>query len=70
MERASAILEAIAGCALLYLAIKALSSGRVWYKTLRTQRDRNPIRYWLQVSGYLISGVALILVGILGALKK
>jgi hypothetical protein len=71
MERASAILEAIAGCALLYLAIKALSSGRVWYKRFGdTQRDRDPIRYWLQVSGYLISGVAFILVGILGALKK
>ena len=70
MERASAILEAFAGCAMLYLAIKALSSGRVWYKRFDTQRDRNPIRYWLQVSGYLKSGVAFILVGILGALKK
>ena len=70
MERASAIVVAVAGCGLFYLARKALSSGRVWYKSFGTQRDGNPIWYWLQVSGYLICGVALILVGILGALKK
>ena len=70
MERLSAILPALAGCAFLYLAFKGAASGHVAYKAFVTHRDRNPIWYWLQVCGYGVLGAVLVIVGILGVVKR
>jgi len=66
----SKLMLIVAGGLFLWLEMRGLLTGRMWYKSFTTERKTSPVSFWLQAVAYAVIGLGFIGVGIGAVIRE